>query len=231
MHVEQTVPINKWSEDERPRERLLHLGQTALSDAELLTIIIGTGTKSRSALDLAREVLKLANQNLIQLSRLTAHDLMQIKGIGQAKAINLLAAIELGRRRREADVLLLEKVTSSKDVFEYMQRMLSDKQYEEFWCVFLNKANKIIGRSCISNGGVAGTVVDQKKVFSMAIQHKASSLIVCHNHPSGNTMPSEADKTLTGKLVQSGKLLDILVLDHLIICEEKYFSFADEGML
>lgn len=225
------LSIKEWSLDERPRERLISHGANALSDAELLAILISTGTKEYSALDLAREVLNRADKNLITLSKLNINDLTQIKGIGEAKAITIITALELGRRRRESDVIERGKITSSRDIFEYIQRVLSDKTYEEFWIVLLDRANKILNKICISEGGSAGTVADPKKIFKIALDQKASSMILCHNHPSGNIKPSKADEQLTEKLKNAGVLLDLPVLDHIIVGDETYFSFADEGLL
>ncbi len=227
----EKTSIKNWAEDDRPREKLLLKGKHSLSNAELIAILLGSGSKELSAVDLAKKILNFLNDNLIELSKLSVTDLMKFRGIGQAKAISIIAALELGKRRRSEDVLEKEKITSSRDAFEVFQGILSDSQYEEFWMLLLNKANKIIKKINISEGGISGTVADPKKIFKLALENNASSIILSHNHPSGNIQPSDSDLKLTKKLVDAGKLLDISVLDHLIIGDEKYYSFADENML
>lgn len=227
----EKTTIKNWAEDDRPREKLLLKGKHSLSNAELIAILIGSGSSELSAVDLAKTVLNSSNNNLIELSKLSVTDLMKFKGIGQAKAISIIAALELGKRRRSEDVLEKEKIISSRDAFEVFQGILSDSQYEEFWMLLLNKANKIIKKINISEGGISGTVADPKKIFKLALENNASSIILSHNHPSGNIQPSDSDIKLTKKLVDAGKLLDISVLDHVIIGDEKYYSFADENML
>lgn len=227
----EKTTIKNWAEDDRPREKLLLKGKHSLSNAELIAILIGSGSSELSAVDLAKKILNSSNNNLIELSKLSVTDLMKFKGIGQAKAISIIAALELGKRRRSEDVLEKEKIISSRDAFEVFQGILSDSQYEEFWMLLLNKANKIIKKINISEGGISGTVADPKKIFKLALENNASSIILSHNHPSGNIQPSDSDIKLTKKLVDAGKLLDISVLDHVIIGDEKYYSFADENML
>jgi DNA repair protein RadC len=224
-------PISKWAEDDRPREKLMLKGKHTLSDAELLAILIGTGSREHSALDLAKMILIQTRNNLIELSKMQISELMDFRGIGQAKAITVIAALELGRRRRGSEVIQRKKIQSSKDVFELFQVELAEKKYEGFWLLLLDRANKIIGQEKISEGGTAGTVADPKRIFKTAIDRHASSLILCHNHPSGNVEPSQADISLTKKMIQAGTLLDIQILDHIIIGEENYFSFADENMM
>jgi DNA repair protein RadC len=223
--------IKYWAEEDRPREKLLYKGKNALSDAELLAILIGSGNTEESAVGLCRRILKNTEDNLVELSKLSVNDLMVYKGIGEAKAITIVAALELGKRRRASDVIQKRSVTTSKDVFEYFQGKLSDSQYEEFWILILNRANKIMRAIPISEGGVSGTIADPKKIFKLAIDNRASAIVLCHNHPSGNIRPSDADIKLTRKLKEAGNLLDLPIIDHLIIGDEKYFSFADEGML
>ncbi len=225
------LPISKWAEDDRPREKLLIKGKHSLSDAELLAILLGTGSRNQSALDLAKTILIESRNNLIELSKMQTSELMHFRGIGQAKAITIIAALELGRRRRGSEVIQRKKIQSSKDVFEFFQVELAEKKYEGFWLLLLDRANKIVGQEKISEGGTAGTVADPKRIFKVAIDRFASSLILCHNHPSGNVEPSQADITLTKKLIHAGALLDIQILDHIIIGEENYFSFADENMM
>ena len=224
-------PITKWAESDRPREKLMLKGKNTLSDAELIAILLGSGSKKESAVDLAKKILNFVNDNLIELSKLNINDLMKFKGIGEAKAISIIAALELGKRRRGADVLERKKIKSSKDVFELFQSVLADSNYEEFWILLLNRANKIIRQVNISEGGVSGTIADPKKIFKIALENNASSIILCHNHPSGNIQPSDTDIKLTGKLKKAGETLEIHVIDHIILGEEKYYSFADEGTL
>ncbi len=225
------IPIKDWAADDRPREKMLVHGATILSDAELIAILIGSGSREESAVDLAKKILAHSNHNLTELSKLSISDLKKFKGIGEAKAISIITALELGKRRREAEVMIRKKIISSKDAFDYLLSSLIDKKYEEFWILLLDRANKVIKKISVSEGGISGTIVDQKKILKLAVDAQATSLILAHNHPSGNLNPSEADKELTKKLKQSAALLDLSVLDHLIIGDEKYFSFADEGIM
>ncbi|MEI6433462.1 MAG: DNA repair protein RadC [Bacteroidota bacterium] len=223
--------IKNWAEDDRPREKLLLKGRQSLSDAELLAILIVSGTKEDSAVDLAKKILQKAHGNLPELSKLNIQELTKINGIGQTRAITILAALELGRRRNESEVLTREKIKSSKDAYEIFKNTMGDKPYEEFWILLLNRANKILRKCPISEGGISGTVVDPKKIFKISLDHHASSIILGHNHPSGILTPSEADMRITKKLVEAGKLLEISVLDHLIVGDNGFYSFADEGSL
>lgn len=225
------LSIKQWAEDDRPREKLLHKGRLALSNAELIAILIGSGTKEESAVDLSKRILASTNDNLVDLSKLSITELSQFHGIGPARSITIIAALELGRRRREAEALKKRTISSSKDAFEVMQSALADLHYEEFWILLLNRANQVITKVNISEGGTAGTVADPKKIFKLAIENNASGIILCHNHPSGNMKPSDADIKLTHKLKEAGLLLDLPILDHLIIGDEKYLSFTDEGIL
>jgi DNA repair protein RadC len=225
------VTIKNWAEDDRPREKLLMKGKNSLSDAELLAILLGSGTRNESAVDLAKNILREFRENLVELSRLGINDLMRFKGIGLAKAITIIAALELGRRRNEAEILIREKIVSSKDAFTVLRSSIGDLPYEEFWIILLNKANKVIRKCSISEGGVSGTVVDPKKIFKIALDNHASSIILGHNHPSGNIQPSEADQKITKKIKEAGMMLDVAVLDHLIIGDDRFYSFADEGSL
>lgn len=227
----QKTGIKQWALDDRPREKMIAKGSAALSDAELIAILIGSGNLEDSAVELSRKILKSANNNLVELSRLSILDLMKFKGIGEAKAISIVAALELGKRRRSAEALERKAIKSSNDAFECLYMNASDLLYEKFWVILLDQAHKVIRIVEISEGGVAGTVADPKKIFRVALEHHASSIIVCHNHPSGQLIPSEADKSITKKIVQSGQMLDIKVLDHLIIGYDKYFSFSDEGLI
>jgi DNA repair protein RadC len=231
-NYKQKNTIKNWAEDDRPREKLMIKGKAALSDAELIAILISSGNTEESAVELSKRILKTANDNLIELSKLSISDLVKnFKGIGEAKAISIIAALELGNRRRSAEVIEKKKINSSKDAFELIQGMVSDCLYEEFWIIMLNKANKVIKYECISEGGITGTVADPKKIFKIALENNATSLILCHNHPSGNLKPSEADIKLTKKMKEAGLFIEITVIDHIIIGDDKYYSFADEGML
>jgi len=223
--------IKFWSEDDRPREKLLSKGKKILSDSELIAILIGSGNRKESAVDLSKKILQSVNNNLIELSKLSINELMKFNGIGEAKAISIIAALELGSRRRESDVINKVKISSSKDVFELFSSNFSDTPFEEFWILMLNRANHIIKKINISEGGISGTFVDAKKIFSIALENKASSIVLCHNHPSGNIQPSEADIKLTKKIKEAGVALDIAIVDHIIIGIEKYYSFADEGII
>jgi len=223
--------IKDWSEDDRPREKLLLKGKGSLSDAELIAILIASGNKEESAVDLSKRILKSVENNLIELSKLTVNDLQKFKGIGEAKAITIVAALELGSRRRGAEVIERKTITRSSDAAELIQMYISNPNYEYFFVILLNQANKIIKTVNISEGGITGTVVDPKKVFKHAIENNATSIILGHNHPSGSTAPSEPDRKLTRKIKEAGAFLDINVLDHVIVGGEKYFSFADSGEL
>jgi DNA repair protein RadC len=222
-------PINNWSEDDRPREKLMLKGKIALSDAELIAILIGSGSRNESAVALSKRILSNVD-SLNGLGKMSVSQLTNFKGIGEAKAITIIAALELGRRRRAEDAVDLVKVTSSKKVFEMMQPIIGELTHEEFWVLFLNNSNKIISKSQLSKGGITGTIVDARLVFKLALENGATGLILCHNHPSGNLQPSEADKEITKKLKLAGESLDVKVLDHLIITETKYYSFVDEGI-
>lgn len=225
----EETSIKFWAESDRPREKLLLKGKASLSDAELIAILIGSGNQDESAVDLSRRILKSINHSLLDLSRLSITDLEKFKGIGEAKAISIIAALELGRRRRGAEAADQKKITSSKQAYEILLPYLGDLHYEQFSAVLMNRANHLIKVVNISEGGTAGTVVDPKKIFKIAIDNNASSIILAHNHPSGNVSPSHQDISLTKKLKQAGELLDISVFDHLIIGIERYYSFADEG--
>ena len=223
--------IKSWALDDRPREKLLTKGPMALSDGELLAILIGSGTRELSAVDLARNILASVQNSITELSRMGIKDLISFKGIGEAKAINIAAALELGRRRRLKDSLEKKKITSSRDAFEIMHPLLSDNNYEEFWIITLNRGNLVKRTIRISEGSLAGTVADPKKIFKLALEDNASSVILCHNHPSGNISPSKKDTEITQKCKNAGLFLDMPVLDHIIIGGDSYFSFADEGLL
>jgi DNA repair protein RadC len=229
--VARLKSIKNWAEHDRPREKMLEKGQKALSDAELLAILIGSGSANESAVDLSKRILATVANNLSELSRLEIFELLRFKGIGPAKAINIVAALELGRRRRQSESLQRQTITSSQDAFELMQPIVGDLAYEEFWVITLNRSNKVKRTLCVSEGGVEGTVADPKKIFKMALEDNASGVILCHNHPSGALRPSENDVKITRKCKEAGAFLELPVLDHLIVGHEKYFSFADEGLL
>lgn len=231
MEDNTSFSIKNWNEDDRPREKLLLKGRIALSDAELIAILIGSGSKNESAVSLSQRILASVNNNLGELGRLSISELMQFKGIGEAKAIAIAAAMELGRRRRASEALHRHKITSSNSVFEFIQPLIGELPHEEFWILYLNNSNKIIKSAQLSKGGITGTIVDVRIVFKEALQLGAVGVILAHNHPSGTLKPSQADIQLTKKLKTAGESLDIKVLDHLIITEKAYFSFADENML
>lgn len=223
--------IKAWAENDRPREKLMLKGKAALSDAELIAILIGSGTKDKSAVELAKEILLGAENKLKELGRFSIHQLTKYKGIGPAKAVSIVAALELGRRRRGEEALVRKKITSSRNAFEVMQPILGDLNHEEFWVIYMNNSNKILHKEQLSKGGMTGTLVDPRKVYKLALENGATCLILAHNHPSGSLKPSQADKSLTQKLKTAGESLDIKVLDHVIITQNAYFSFADEGLL
>lgn len=227
----KNLTIKDWALEDRPREKLLGKGLNSLTDAELIAILIGSGNRNESAVELAKKILKGVKNNLNELGKLTVEDLMASKGIGEAKAVTIIAALELGRRRKQADIMEKKKISGSKDVFEFFQPVLADLPYEEFWILLLNRSNKIIEKFKISQGGISGTVIDVRMILKNAIEKLASSIILCHNHPSGNLQPSEADKKITTKLKDAANIMDMQVLDHLIITDSSFYSFADEGML
>lgn len=224
-------PITAWAEDERPREKLLKIGARNLSNSELIAILLGSGNREENAVQLSRRILAGANNNLRLLGRKTIHELQEFKGIGLAKAITITAAIELGRRRQFAEAEKRTAITSSRDVYTYASQFLRDLPYEEFWILILNRANKVMDRERVSQGGVSGTVVDARIIFRTAIQRLASSIVLIHNHPSGQLRPSQQDIHITKKLVTAGKSLDISVIDHLIFTDDGYYSFKDEGLM
>jgi DNA repair protein RadC len=228
---EQKYSIKDWAKDDRPREKLLSKSPAALSDSELLAILINKGSHRKTAVDLAREMLKLGKNSLVELGRLSVKDFMSIKGIGEAKAIAIAAALELGRRRHAAGFLEKPQIKHSADIALYLQSLLCDRTQEVFAVIFLNQANKINHFDIISEGGITGTVADPRIILKLALQHEATGLVLCHNHPSGNLHPSRADEALTHKIKEAAKYFDIKVLDHIIVSNEGYYSFADEGLL
>lgn len=223
--------IKQWAEGDRPREKLVLKGKTALSDAELIAILIGSGNRGESAVQLSKRILQVSENNLNQLGKASVKQLMKFKGVGEAKAISIVAALELGRRRRGEEALQRKKVTSSDSVYEVLQPIIGDLDHEEFWVLYLNNSNKILQKLQLSKGGITGTIVDVRLAFKNALEIGATAVILAHNHPSGTLQPSAADKQLTQKLKLAGESLDIKVLDHLIVTQKSYFSFANEGLL
>jgi len=226
-----SLKITDWAVEDRPREKLYSKGTSSLSDAELLAILIGSGTRNRSAVDLGRELLSLVGNNLNSLGKLSISDLRKVHGIGNARAVTIAAALELGRRRKLAEMPDNPQIKCSRDVFDLLAPLLSDIPHEEFWILFLNRSNKVVNRMKLSQGGISGTVTDVRIVMKQAIENLASGIIVCHNHPSGNLNPSESDTRITQKIKEAGALMDIQLLDHLIITDKDYYSFADNGLL
>ncbi len=223
--------ISKWSEEDRPREKLILKGRHNLSDAELLALILRSGSQNQTAVDLARVLLASENYNLDLLAKKNVNDFIQFCGIGEAKAVALVAAFEIGRRRTALSHQNETKIKSSQDAFKQMQSVFMDLEHEEFWIMLLNRANEVLSKLCISKGGISGTVVDSRLIFKPALMKLASGIILFHNHPSGNLKPSAPDLKLTKKIIKAGITLDIQVLDHLILSQKSYFSFKDEGLL
>jgi DNA repair protein RadC len=227
----EKLTIKSWALDDRPREKLVAKGKNALSDAELIAILIGSGNRNESAVALSKRILNSVDGSINALAKLSVEKLMTFKGIGEAKAISIITGLELGKRRQLEIALEKPKITSSKDGFNIMQPIIGDLEHEEFWVLFLNNSNKVLAKNQISKGGLTATIVDVRLLFKQALELTSVAMIVCHNHPSGKLEPSNADKQLTQKIKQAGTTLDIKLLDHLIITEKAYFSFADEGLL
>lgn len=225
------TPIKQWAQEDRPREKLMLHGKGTLSQAELLAILISTGTKSKSAIDLAREILKKCGDDINHLAKMSVKELVKIDGIGEAKAISIVAAIELGGRRQIAEVKQKKSIGHSRDIYDLFKPKLADLMHEEFWILLLNQGLKIIGERQVSEGGMTSTAVDARKIFRLAIDEGAASIALAHNHPSGSLKPSNEDILLTNRLKEAGKLLDVKVIDHVIVAETGFYSFADEGML
>ncbi len=228
---ENKLGIKSWAEEDRPREKLMEKGRHVLTEAELIAILIGSGSRDETAVELSKRILASVGNNLNDLGKLGVSELVKFKGIGEAKAISVMAAMELGRRRKETELVKRNKISVSKDVYDIMKPILLDLPHEEFWLLILNRANLVIKKELISRGGVSGTVVDTKIIFKAAVENYACSIIICHNHPSGNLKPSEADVRITKNIKDAGKLMEIPLLDHLIITENGFYSFADEGMM
>lgn len=231
MEYTQSFGIKSWAEEDRPREKLLDKGRHVLTEAELIAILIGSGSRDETSVELSKRILSSTGNNLNELGKLNVNELMKFKGIGEAKAISIIAALELGRRRKETEIVKRERVITSKDVYEIMKPSMMDLPHEEFWLLMLNRASSVIKKELISRGGVSGTVVDAKIIFKTAVEQYASSIIICHNHPSGNLNPSDADIKLTKNIKEAGRIMEISLLDHLIISEKGFYSFADEGII
>lgn len=223
--------IKTWAEDDRPREKLLQKGRAALSDAELIAILIGSGTPKVSAVDLAKEILAASHHNLNELAAKSVKELIKFKGIGEAKAISIVTAMELGNRRQIAEIMQRKRISSSSDVAKLMQPEIGDLGHEEFHVIYLSNSNKILHKEARSSGGITGTIADIRLILKGALLQGAVGIIICHNHPSGNTKPSQADINLTKKVKEAAEIMDIKLLDHVIITADKHYSFADEGML
>jgi DNA repair protein RadC len=227
----KSSPIKTWPSDDQPRKKMLAKGPSALSNSELLAILINNGNKQMSALDIAKNILQLGKNNLDQLGKLTLKELQKVKGIGSAKAITIAAALEIGRRRETEGIYEKTLIKSSADIAHFLRASLKDHNHEVFMAVYLNKSNKVLTHKVISSGGLSGTVADPRIIFKTALEEGATGIVLCHNHPSGNLTPSIADENLTRKIKQGASLLDIKVLDHIIVSNEGYYSFADNGLL
>ncbi|HBL75886.1 MAG: hypothetical protein A2W90_10750 [Bacteroidetes bacterium GWF2_42_66] len=227
----EKLSIKNWAVEDRPREKMLSKGIRSLSDAELIAILIGSGNPKETAVELSRRILSSVNNNLNELAKKSVDDLKKFNGIGEAKAINIMAALELGRRRKESEPEEKPQINGSADVARIFQPLLGDLPHEEFWVLMLNRSNRVIDKQMVSQGGLSGTVIDVRIILKAAVERLASAIILCHNHPSGNLLASEADRNITKKIKEAGQWMDIPVLDHVIIGNEKYFSFADEGLI
>lgn len=223
--------IKNWADDDKPREKLVQKGSFVLSDAELIAILIGSGNRDESAVELSKRILASVGHNLNELGKLTVNQLKKFKGIGEAKAVTIAAALEMGRRRRGEEAQKITKISCSRDTFELLYPLMGELQHEEFWIVYLNNSNKVIHKSQLSKGGITGTLVDVRLVLKQALDLGAVGIILAHNHPSGALKPSAADKQITQKLKKASEALDIKILDHIILAQHHYFSFADQGIL
>ncbi|MCX6249822.1 MAG: DNA repair protein RadC [Bacteroidetes bacterium] len=228
---ENRIPMRYWAEDDLPSQKLLLKGNGSLSDAELLSIIIGTGVSGENSLDIAMKTLSICGNNLCEFWKFSVSDLQKIKGIGEKRAVKIAAMFALARRRNESEVIFKNKISKSQDAFEIFHSLMGDLPYEEFWLLLLNRANRVIKKVKISEGGISGTVVDPKKIFQICLEQHATSILLGHNHPSGTVTPSEADNKITKKIKDCGLLLDVAVLDHIIVGDDRFYSFADEGTL
>ena len=231
MEPEKRLTIREWAEDDRPREKLLNKGAPALSDAELLAILVSSGIKEESAVELCKRILSDNHNNLNELARLSISDLEKYKGIGEAKAISIVAALEIGKRRKTSDALDRKKITQSSDLFELFEPILLDLNHEEFWVAFMNGANKVLDTKRLTQGGMRQTVVDVPMLLRMGLERSSHAIAVAHNHPSGENYPSKEDLSITQKIKTGCEAVGIRLLDHIIIAGGKYYSFADEGKL
>ena len=225
------IPMRYWAEDDLPSQKLLLKGNGSLSDAELLSIIIGSGVSGENSLDIAMKTLSICGNNLCEFWKFSVSDLQKIKGIGEKRAVKIAAMFALARRRNESEVICKNKISKSQDAFEIFHSLMGDLPYEEFWLLLLNRANRVVKKVKISEGGISGTVVDPKKIFQICLEQHATSIILGHNHPSGAVTPSEADNKITKKIKDCGLLLDVAVLDHIIVGDDRFYSFADEGTI
>ncbi|MCX6243065.1 MAG: DNA repair protein RadC [Bacteroidetes bacterium] len=230
-NYENRIPMRYWAEDDLPSQKLLLKGNGSLSDAELLSIIIGSGVSGENSLDIAMKTLSICGNNLCEFWKFSVSDLQKIKGIGEKRAVKIAAMFALARRRNESEVIFKNKISKSQDAFEIFHSLMGDLPYEEFWLLLLNRANRVIKKVKISEGGISGTVVDPKKIFQICLEQHATSILLGHNHPSGTVTPSEADNKITKKIKDCGLLLDVAVLDHIIVGDDRFYSFADEGVL
>ncbi|MEI7452582.1 MAG: DNA repair protein RadC [Candidatus Falkowbacteria bacterium] len=230
-NYENRIPMRFWAEDDLPSQKLLLKGNGSLSDAELLSIIIGSGVSGENSLDIAMKTLSICGNNLCEFWKFSVSDLQKIKGIGQKRAVKIAAMFALARRRNESEVIFKNKISKSQDAFDIFHSLMGDLPYEEFWLLLLNRANRVVKKVKISEGGISGTVVDPKKIFQICLEQHATSIILGHNHPSGTITPSEADNKITKKIKDCGLLLDVAVLDHIIVGDDRFYSFADEGAL
>jgi DNA repair protein RadC len=230
-NYENRIPMRFWAEDDLPSQKLLLKGNGSLSDAELLSIIIGSGVSGENSLDIAMKTLSICGNNLCEFWKFSVSDLQKIKGIGEKRAVKIAAMFALARRRNESEVIFKNKISKSQDAFEIFHSLMGDLPYEEFWLLLLNRANRVVKKVKISEGGISGTVVDPKKIFQICLEQHATSIILGHNHPSGTITPSEADNKITKKIKDCGLLLDVAVLDHIIVGDDRFYSFADEGTL
>jgi DNA repair protein RadC len=231
QHYEGKISIKAWAEEDRPREKLVGQGRRTLTDAELIAILIGSGSRDESAVELSKRILHHYKNDLNAVGKASVSELCKFKGIGEAKAISIVAALELGRRRDDTEDAVIEKITGSRDAYKILYPLLADLNHEEFWIMLLNKGNKVLGTHLISKGGLATTIADPKIIFQVALEHHAASIILSHNHPSGSLKPSAEDLNLTKRLTAGARLLDLIIFDHLIITDQSYYSFADEGVL
>jgi len=231
MNEYKKLNIKEWAVEDRPREKLLSKGARHLTDAELIAILIGSGNLEETAVELSKRILASTDNNLNELGRKEVDFLQSFNGIGEAKAVTIVAALELGKRRKDADVFNKSQIKGSKDAADFFQPVLGDLNHEEFWVMLLNRGNKILDTFMVSQGGISGTIIDVRLILKRALEKLASAIILCHNHPSGTLMTSDADRNITSKIIKAAQIMDITVLDHIIIGQNKYLSFADEGLL